>query len=197
MISWFRGNERDRLWRRTCDPYTVLVSEVMLQIQVKRSVPFYLASWSGSRGFVCSRTHRSLMPSESVSTWDGTSGWSAFTGRPGSWWRSTVVRSLRLRWCSLGYPVSAPTPRARWPVSPSRDVAHVVDVVEHDDRLARLRGPPHLPCVGVDGFDLVALGRLSLTQSAVEMLILRPPCRQFVQEVLGGSYAPRLWLSGT
>jgi A/G-specific adenine glycosylase len=45
LISWFRGNERDLPWRRTRDPYRVLVSEVMLQqIQVKRSVPFYLAS---------------------------------------------------------------------------------------------------------------------------------------------------------
>ncbi len=45
LISWFRGNERDLPWRRTRDPYGVLVSEVMLQqIQVKRSVPFYLAS---------------------------------------------------------------------------------------------------------------------------------------------------------
>jgi quercetin dioxygenase-like cupin family protein len=47
-----------------------------------------------------------------------------------------------------------------------RDVPHVVDVVEHDDRLARLRGPPHLPCLGVDGFDLMALGhRKSLVVS--------------------------------
>ena len=44
LISWFRENGRDLPWRRTRDPYRILVSEVMLQqIQVKRAVPFYLA----------------------------------------------------------------------------------------------------------------------------------------------------------
>ena len=42
MISWFRENARDLPWRRTRDPWRVLVSEVMLQqIQVVRAVPFY------------------------------------------------------------------------------------------------------------------------------------------------------------
>lgn len=42
LISWFEENGRDLPWRRTRDPYRVLVSEVMLQqIQVKRAVPFY------------------------------------------------------------------------------------------------------------------------------------------------------------
>ncbi len=76
LSSWFRGNERDLPWRRTRDPFRVLVSEVMLQqIQVKRSVPFYLASWSGYRRYACSQTHRSPTPSESGATWGGTSGW--------------------------------------------------------------------------------------------------------------------------
>jgi A/G-specific adenine glycosylase len=30
LISWFEGNGRDLPWRRTRDPYRVLVSEVML-----------------------------------------------------------------------------------------------------------------------------------------------------------------------
>ncbi len=42
MISWFEENGRDLPWRRTRDPYRVLVSEVMLQqIQVVRAIPFY------------------------------------------------------------------------------------------------------------------------------------------------------------
>src|SRR5918998_3395486 len=42
LISWFRENGRDLPWRRTRDPWRILVSEVMLQqIQVARAVPFY------------------------------------------------------------------------------------------------------------------------------------------------------------
>ena len=44
ILAWFEENGRDLPWRRTRDPYRVLVSEVMLQqIQVKRAIPFYLA----------------------------------------------------------------------------------------------------------------------------------------------------------
>jgi len=31
LVKWFRKEARDYPWRRTCDPYAVLVSEVMLQ----------------------------------------------------------------------------------------------------------------------------------------------------------------------
>ena len=42
LIPWFEENGRDLPWRRTRDPWRVLVSEVMLQqIQVKRAIPFY------------------------------------------------------------------------------------------------------------------------------------------------------------
>ena len=44
LLAWFAGNARDLPWRRTRDPYRVLVSEVMLQqIQVSRAIPFYHA----------------------------------------------------------------------------------------------------------------------------------------------------------
>jgi A/G-specific adenine glycosylase len=40
LLEWFRGNGRDLPWRRTRDPYAILVSEVMLQqTQVARVVP--------------------------------------------------------------------------------------------------------------------------------------------------------------
>jgi len=42
LTGWFREDARDLPWRRTRDPWRVLVSEVMLQqIQVVRAVPFY------------------------------------------------------------------------------------------------------------------------------------------------------------
>jgi A/G-specific adenine glycosylase len=43
LLAWFSGNGRDLPWRRTHEPYAVLVSEVMLQqTQVARVVPRYL-----------------------------------------------------------------------------------------------------------------------------------------------------------
>jgi A/G-specific adenine glycosylase len=49
LAAWFRENGRDLPWRRTADPYSILVSEVMLQqTQVARVVPRYeewLARW--------------------------------------------------------------------------------------------------------------------------------------------------------
>jgi A/G-specific adenine glycosylase len=42
LLSWFRVHGRDLPWRRTRDPYSVLVSEVMLQqTQVPRVIPRY------------------------------------------------------------------------------------------------------------------------------------------------------------
>ena len=44
LLAWFEANGRDLPWRRTRDPYAILVSEVMLQqTQVDRIVPRYLA----------------------------------------------------------------------------------------------------------------------------------------------------------
>jgi len=43
VLDWFRVNGRNLPWRRTRDPYAILVSEVMLQqTQVERVVPRYL-----------------------------------------------------------------------------------------------------------------------------------------------------------
>jgi A/G-specific adenine glycosylase len=44
LLAWFDENERDLPWRRTRDPYAILVSEVMLQqTQVERVVPRWTA----------------------------------------------------------------------------------------------------------------------------------------------------------
>src|ERR687885_186323 len=43
LLTWFTAHGRDLPWRRTRDPYAILVSEVMLQqTQVERVVPRYL-----------------------------------------------------------------------------------------------------------------------------------------------------------
>jgi A/G-specific adenine glycosylase len=42
LLAWYRRHARDLPWRRTRDPYAILVSEVMLQqTQVRRVVDFY------------------------------------------------------------------------------------------------------------------------------------------------------------
>jgi A/G-specific adenine glycosylase len=42
LLAWFAGHCRDLPWRKTRDPYAILVSEVMLQqTQVERVVPRY------------------------------------------------------------------------------------------------------------------------------------------------------------
>jgi A/G-specific adenine glycosylase len=42
LLAWFAAHGRDLPWRRTADPYAILVSEVMLQqTQVERVIPRY------------------------------------------------------------------------------------------------------------------------------------------------------------
>jgi A/G-specific adenine glycosylase len=44
ILAWYAAVRRDLPWRRTADPYRILVSEVMLQqTQVARVVPYYEA----------------------------------------------------------------------------------------------------------------------------------------------------------
>jgi len=44
LLDWYAANRRDLPWRRTTDPYAILVSEVMLQqTQVARVIPRYEA----------------------------------------------------------------------------------------------------------------------------------------------------------
>jgi A/G-specific adenine glycosylase len=41
-LDWYQANGRDLPWRRTRDPYAIVVSEIMLhQTQVSRVIPFY------------------------------------------------------------------------------------------------------------------------------------------------------------
>ncbi len=42
ILSWYQKNQRDLPWRKTMDPYAILVSEIMLQqTQVDRVIPYY------------------------------------------------------------------------------------------------------------------------------------------------------------
>lgn len=42
LLKWYRRNRRDLPWRKTTDPYRILVSEIMLQqTQVDRVIPKY------------------------------------------------------------------------------------------------------------------------------------------------------------
>ena len=42
LLTWYQAHRRDLPWRRTRDPYAVLVSEIMCQqTQVDRVIPFY------------------------------------------------------------------------------------------------------------------------------------------------------------
>lgn len=42
LLDWFAKNARDLPWRRTCDPYGVWISEIMLQqTQVKTVIPYW------------------------------------------------------------------------------------------------------------------------------------------------------------
>lgn len=44
ILTWYKENKRDLPWRKTTDPYNILVSEIMLQqTQVDRVIPKYLA----------------------------------------------------------------------------------------------------------------------------------------------------------
>jgi A/G-specific adenine glycosylase len=69
LLAWYRQNARDLPWRRTRDPYAILVSEVMLQqTQVARVVERYLA-WLERWPTVASLATAPL--GEVVSAWSG------------------------------------------------------------------------------------------------------------------------------
>jgi A/G-specific adenine glycosylase len=59
LLSWFRRHARDLPWRRTCDPYRIWVSEIMLQqTQVATVVPYFerfIARFPSVRGLAEAR----------------------------------------------------------------------------------------------------------------------------------------------
>jgi len=69
LLAWFRQNGRDLPWRRTRNPYKILVSEVMLQqTQVERVREYYrrfLREYPSVRDLAAAR------PAQVRESWDG------------------------------------------------------------------------------------------------------------------------------
>ena len=69
LLTWFQANARDLPWRKTSDPYEILVSEVMLQqTQVERVVPRY-RTWLERWPTVAALATAS--PAEVIREWQG------------------------------------------------------------------------------------------------------------------------------
>jgi A/G-specific adenine glycosylase len=69
LLGWFAEHGRDLPWRRTQDPYAILVSEVMLQqTQVERVIPRYLA-WLSRWPTVAALAAAS--PADVIREWQG------------------------------------------------------------------------------------------------------------------------------
>src|ERR1051326_3409620 len=62
LLAWFRRHGRDLPWRRTRDPYRVLVSEVMLQqtqvVRVEEFYPRFLDEFPSLRDLAAARPRR-------------------------------------------------------------------------------------------------------------------------------------------
>jgi A/G-specific adenine glycosylase len=69
LLEWFAEHGRDLPWRRTRDPYAILVSEVMLQqTQVERVLPRYrswLERWPTARSLAAAA------PADVIRAWQG------------------------------------------------------------------------------------------------------------------------------
>src|SRR5258705_2910016 len=67
LLGWYRRNGRDLPWRRTSDPYHILVSEMMLQqTQVDRVLPKY-HEWPGK--YPSREALAAAPPDEAAETW--------------------------------------------------------------------------------------------------------------------------------
>jgi A/G-specific adenine glycosylase len=69
LLRWYAAEGRDLPWRRTCDPYAILVSEVMLQqTQVERVIPRWarwLERWPTVEALAAAT------PAEAIVEWQG------------------------------------------------------------------------------------------------------------------------------
>ena len=69
LLAWYRANGRDLPWRKTTDPYAILVSEVMLQqTQVDRVIPRWrrwLERWPTVDALAAAS------PAEAIVEWQG------------------------------------------------------------------------------------------------------------------------------
>ncbi len=69
LLAWYRAHGRDLAWRKTTDPYAILVSEVMLQqTQVERVIPrwqAWLERWPSVESLAAAS------PAEVIIEWQG------------------------------------------------------------------------------------------------------------------------------
>lgn len=69
LLAWFRESGRELPWRRTRDPYAILVSELMLQqTQVERVIPRWLAwleRWPTAEALAAAS------PADAIRAWQG------------------------------------------------------------------------------------------------------------------------------
>ncbi|MFH1286767.1 MAG: hypothetical protein ABII02_03375 [Candidatus Magasanikbacteria bacterium] len=69
ILQWYKKNKRDLPWRRTYDPYKILISEVMLQqTRVERVVPKYREFL---KAFSTARKLARAKPAEVIKIWKG------------------------------------------------------------------------------------------------------------------------------
>ena len=69
LLDWYKANGRDLPWRRTHDPYAILVSEIMLQqTQVDRVIPRF-DRWL--RRWPTVETLARASPAEAIVEWQG------------------------------------------------------------------------------------------------------------------------------
>ncbi|HUR44609.1 MAG TPA: A/G-specific adenine glycosylase [Candidatus Saccharimonadales bacterium] len=69
LLKWFAVEARDLPWRRTCDPYAVWISEIMLQqTQVKTVIPFY-ERWMRTLPTIASVARAN--PAKILKLWEG------------------------------------------------------------------------------------------------------------------------------
>jgi A/G-specific adenine glycosylase len=69
LLAWYQAHRRDLPWRRTRDPYAILVSEVMLQqTQVERVVPRYV-EWL--RRWPTADSLAGASPADVIQAWQG------------------------------------------------------------------------------------------------------------------------------
>ena len=69
LASWYRKHGRDLPWRRTRDPYAILISELMLQqTQVATVIPYY-EQWM--RRFPDIETLAAAAESDVLHAWQG------------------------------------------------------------------------------------------------------------------------------
>lgn len=133
LLAWYARTARDLPWRRTTDPYAILVSEVMLQqTQVDRVVPRYLAwldRWPTAESLAAASA------ADVIRAWQGL-GYNR---------RSLALHRAALRIEADGWPADLTTLPGVGPYTAAaiRNFAFGEDVLPHDvnvDRVERRTG---------------------------------------------------------